>query len=527
MSGEVTVTGFGVRTAFGTGTEALRRGVFAGVPSFQPTTRFDTGPYRTPMAAAAPDGPDAVEDWALRHALAQCGAEALDMAGLRPGTEAAVLLGIAGDHTSVTRYWRAAADSPSPRRLPDSSGDPDGPGDPNGANSPVGADRPGDPDGPGGAGGSYGSDGTTGRNADAVPAHLAELLAGGLGLTGPRLTFTNACVASAAAIIHACRLISSGRIDTAVCAGGYLVEEETFGKFDSGRALSRDGMVRPFSADRSGLLLGDGVAAVVLESAEHARRRGARPLTTIAGWGAATDAHHIAQPHPEGVGLARAARQALRLAGDPDGASLGYVNAHGTGTKYNDGAETRGTAGRLPGAGRVDTGQLHQEHHRPPPGGGGRRGVRDHDAGPDGRRTAADRRIRPAGPGVRPRLRTERSRARPTRAGPSPSTPPSGAPTPHSCWSGRDDRERREQREQAEKTVLRSPLGILATATATHGTGRSEDAARHDGPRRHPAAAAARLRGVGLQPAGVRGQQAVPRPNGPVTAPVPPWCWPP
>ncbi|NGO44800.1 beta-ketoacyl-[acyl-carrier-protein] synthase family protein [Streptomyces ureilyticus] len=327
MSGEVTVTGFGVRTAFGTGTEALRRGVFAGVPSFQPTTRFDTGPYRTPMAAAAPDGPDAVEDWALRHALAQCGAEALDMAGLRPGTEAAVLLGIAGDHTSVTRYWRAAADSPSPTPLPDSSGDPDGPG---------------------GAGGSYGSDGTTGRNADAVPAHLAELLAGGLGLTGPRLTFTNACVASAAAIIHACRLISSGRIDTAVCAGGYLVEEETFGKFDSGRALSRDGMVRPFSADRSGLLLGDGVAAVALESAEHARRRGARPLTTIAGWGAATDAHHIAQPHPEGVGLARAARQALRLAGDPDGASLDYVNAHGTGTKYNDGAETRGLRAAFP-----------------------------------------------------------------------------------------------------------------------------------------------------------------------------------
>ncbi|WP_328768903.1 beta-ketoacyl-[acyl-carrier-protein] synthase family protein [Streptomyces sp. NBC_00286] len=360
MSAEVTVTGFGVRTAFGTGAEALRRGVFAGVPSFAPTTRFDTGPYRTAMAAAAPDGPDAVEDWALRHALAQCGAEALDMAGLRPGTEAAVLLGVAGDHTSVTRYWRTAAESSSPTPLPDG---PDGPGDPNG---PGGADAPGGPgsadgsngpggaDGPSGRNGTDGTDGTDGtygtkdRYADAVPAHLAELLAGGLRLTGPRLTFTNACVASAAAIIHACRLISSGRIDTAVCAGGYLVEEETFGKFDSGRALSRDGMVRPFSADRSGLLLGDGVAAVVLESAEHARRRGARPLTTIAGWGAATDAHHIAQPHPEGAGLARAARQALRLAGDPDGASLGYVNAHGTGTKYNDGAETRGLRAAFP-----------------------------------------------------------------------------------------------------------------------------------------------------------------------------------
>ncbi|WP_326760190.1 beta-ketoacyl-[acyl-carrier-protein] synthase family protein [Streptomyces phaeochromogenes] len=334
MSGEVTVTGFGVRTAFGMGADALRRGVFAGVPSFAATTRFDTGPYRTAMAGAAVDGPDAVEGWALRHALAECGAEALSMAGLAAGAEAAVLLGVAGDHTSVTRYWRgdgsdggcgsvvagrahAAEPQMSQPRAPEKQ--------------PV-----------------RGTSTDVKRVADAVPARLAELLARGLGLVGPRLTFTNACVASAAAIIHACRLISSGRIDVAVCGGGYLVEEETFGKFDSGRALSRDGMVRPFSADRSGLLLGDGVAVVVLESAEHARRRGARPLAGVVGWGAASDAHHIAQPHPEGVGLARAARQAMRLAGDPDGDALDYVNAHGTGTKYNDGAETRGLRAAFP-----------------------------------------------------------------------------------------------------------------------------------------------------------------------------------
>ncbi|MFC8665420.1 beta-ketoacyl-[acyl-carrier-protein] synthase family protein [Streptomyces sp. NPDC057199] len=326
MSGEVTVTGFGVRTAFGTGADALRRGVFAGVPSFAATTRFDTGPYRTAMAGAAVDGPGGVEDWALRHALAECGDEALAMAGLAPGTEAAVLLGVAGDHTSVTRYWRGDGSS--------------------GSCGSVVAGRavPRAPDGATVRGTST----DVRRVGDAVPARLAELLAGELGLVGPRLTFTNACVASAAAIIHGCRLISSGRIDVAVCAGGYLVEEETFGKFDSGRALSCDGMVRPFSADRSGLLLGDGVAVVVLESAEHARRRGARPLAGVVGWGAASDAHHIAQPHPEGVGLARAARQAMRLAGDPDGAALDYVNAHGTGTKYNDGAETRGLRAAFP-----------------------------------------------------------------------------------------------------------------------------------------------------------------------------------
>ena len=305
MGGEVVVTGFGVRTAFGSGAAAIRRGVFGGIPAFAATTRFDTGPYRTSMAAAAPDDPaaavqDGAKAWALRQALADCGAEATEMAGLPPGTDAAVLVGAAGDYTSVTRFWRAG--DPDRRRAAASAG-------------------------------SY---------VDAVPAVLAESLAAHLRLGGPRFAFTNACVASAAAIIHACRLIASGRIEVAVCAGGYLVEEEVFAKFDSGRALSRDGAVRPFSADRSGLLLGDGVAAVILESAGHARSRGARRLSTVVGWGAASDAYHIAQPHPGGVGLAAAARQALSRAGDPSGTTIDYINAHGTATRHNDVAETRG-----------------------------------------------------------------------------------------------------------------------------------------------------------------------------------------
>ncbi|WP_128376440.1 beta-ketoacyl-[acyl-carrier-protein] synthase family protein [Streptomyces cavernae] len=335
----VTVTGYGVQTAFGVGPEALRRGVFAGVPAFRPTTRFDTGPYRTAVAAVAPadpagsDSPDGVDGWALRDALQRCGDAALGMAGLGADGQAAVLLGVAGDHRSVTRYWGGAGGSveASPGELSYI-----GRGSDVARRAHAAEPQMSQPRAPGA------------HLADAVPAQLAELLGDGLGLVGTRLAFTNACVASAAAIIHACRLISSGRIDVAVCAGGYLVEEETFGKFDSGRALARDGMVRPFSAERSGLLLGDGVAAVVLESAEHARRRGARPLASVVGWGAATDAHHIAQPHPEGAGLARAVQQAMRLAGDPDGASLDYINAHGTGTKYNDGAETRGLRAAFP-----------------------------------------------------------------------------------------------------------------------------------------------------------------------------------
>ncbi|WP_413803412.1 beta-ketoacyl-[acyl-carrier-protein] synthase family protein [Streptomyces iranensis] len=329
MDREVLLTGFGVRTAFGTGADAVREGVFDGRPAFAPITRFDTGPYRTGLAAtggqAAP----------LREVLAEVAGAAVAMAGLPTGAEAAVLVGTAGDFTGLTRYWRAA-DAPGAPGAPGSSGSSGSSGSPG---SPVpGSPGPGSPvrgsPGPGSPGAV-----DSGGAAETVPAWQAETLADTLGLRGPRLAFTSACVASATAITHACGLIASGRADTAICAGAYLVEEENLAKFDSGFALSRDGMVRPFCADRSGLLLGDGAAAVVLESAESARRRGARALGALTGWGAAGDAHHIARPHPEGAGLAMAAGRALRRAGGP---RIDYVNAHGTATRYNDPAETRG-----------------------------------------------------------------------------------------------------------------------------------------------------------------------------------------
>ncbi|GAA3353440.1 beta-ketoacyl synthase N-terminal-like domain-containing protein [Streptomyces antimycoticus] len=285
------LTGFGVRTAFGTGADALREGVFDGRPAFAPITRFDIGPYRTGLAAAY--GPAAP----LRDVLAEVAAAAVGMAGLPTGAPAAVLVGAAGDFTGLTRFWRAR----------------DSPGSPGAA--------------------------VSGGAAETVPAWQAEALADTLGVRGPRLAFTGACVASAAAIAHGCQLIASGRAETAICAGAYLVEEENLAKFDSGFALSRDGMVRPFCADRSGLLLGDGAAAIVLESVDGARRRGARALAALTGWGAAGDAHHIARPHPEGAGLVAAAGRALRRARGP---RIDYVNAHGTATRHNDPAETRG-----------------------------------------------------------------------------------------------------------------------------------------------------------------------------------------
>jgi 3-oxoacyl-[acyl-carrier-protein] synthase II len=294
MGRDVLLTGFGVRTAFGSGAAALREGVFDGRSVFAPITRFDASAYRSNIAATSGEGAP------LREVLAETTASALEMAGLHKGAQAAVLVGSAGDFTGMTRFWRAAAD-------------------------PAAKD-PDSPEGPGAI-------------ADTVPGWQAEALAAEFDLHGPRQAFTSACVASASAIIQAGRLIATGRIEAAVCAGAYLVEEENLAKFGSGFALSHDGVVRPFSADRSGLLLGDGVATVVLESAESANRRGARPLAALTGWGAAADAYHVVRPHPQAAGLVSAARQALRRAGNP---RIDYVNAHGTATKANDPAETRG-----------------------------------------------------------------------------------------------------------------------------------------------------------------------------------------
>lgn len=172
-----------------------------------------------------------------------------------------------------------------------------------------------------------------GRDVTAVATEVAAAT----GLSTPDRVYTAACVAASSAVADAAAGIAAGRLDRAVVAAGFLLDAGTFGLFDAGRALARDGRVRPFSAGRQGILLGDAVVAVVLEAADQLR--GAEPLATLAGWGRAGDAYHVCQPRPDGTGLARAARAALRTAGVP-AAEVGYVNANGTGTPASDAAES-------------------------------------------------------------------------------------------------------------------------------------------------------------------------------------------
>lgn len=158
------------------------------------------------------------------------------------------------------------------------------------------------------------------------------------GLAGVTRVYTGACVAAATAVADAAALVAAGRHPRVLVAAGHLVEPGIFAAFDAGRALARDGELRPFSAGRSGTLLGDAAAAVLVEADTAAAARGAPVAARLAGWGRTGDAHHVCRPEPAGEGLARAVTAALTRAGVAP-QEVGYVNASGTGSPLADRAE--------------------------------------------------------------------------------------------------------------------------------------------------------------------------------------------
>ena len=282
--GSVVVTGTAVLSAYGRGADALLSGTLSGRPAFAPVQRFDVSARRVRFAATMPDFPE------LRPEVTRAVSEACDDAGLSPSDRAAspLFLAIHGDP--------AIARAPEP-------------------------DQPG-----------------------LGPEAFTTAVCGDCGLAGHGFRcYMSACVAASSAIADAAAMIARGHADRVVVAGGYLVECDQFALFDAGRVLADDGQVRPFSAGRRGLLLGDGVGAVVLESRESARARRAPPLARLAGWGRTGDAYHPCRPEPNGHGLARAITAALARAGIAP-SDLGYINAHGSGTGHSDPAETNALA---------------------------------------------------------------------------------------------------------------------------------------------------------------------------------------
>ncbi|CAB4243466.1 3-oxoacyl-[acyl-carrier-protein] synthase II [Methylacidimicrobium sp. AP8] len=171
------------------------------------------------------------------------------------------------------------------------------------------------------------------------PQQQAVDLQRAFGLCGRSLVIANSCSSGTDALGHAAQMIWSGEADCVLAGGFEALAETVFVGFDSLRILTA-GRCAPFDQRRSGLLLGEGAAFLVLESLEHASSRRARPLCLLSGYGQATDLYHLTQPAPDGTALCRAIEAAL-LSAKVDPGEIGYLNAHGTGTCLNDESEAR------------------------------------------------------------------------------------------------------------------------------------------------------------------------------------------
>lgn len=179
-----------------------------------------------------------------------------------------------------------------------------------------------------------------------IPNMAAGLVSMRYGLKGPNFAPVSACASSAHAIGESYRMIREGMADAMVTGGSEAaITGLTVAAFANMKAMSTRnddlaGASRPFDADRDGFVLGDGGAAVVLESLEHAERRGAAILGEVVGYGLSGDAYHMSAPAPEGEGAQRAMRMCLADQGiDPS--RVDYINAHGTSTPLGDIAETQ------------------------------------------------------------------------------------------------------------------------------------------------------------------------------------------
>ena len=160
-----------------------------------------------------------------------------------------------------------------------------------------------------------------------------------LGVRGPVQSLSSACASGGLAIGAALDAMRDGEAEIAVAGGSDSLCQLTYGGFNSLRIVDPE-QCSPFRGRRQGINLGEGAGILVLETLEHARRRGARPLAELLGIGASCDAHHMTAPHPEGAGAALALAQALADAG-VEAEDVGFINAHGTGTPQNDAAEWR------------------------------------------------------------------------------------------------------------------------------------------------------------------------------------------
>jgi 3-oxoacyl-[acyl-carrier-protein] synthase II len=309
VSPRVFVTGVGVVSSVGLGREAFFRALESGVSGISPVASFDAAPLGRENAGE-------VKDFDARDHLSQveqrrmgrCSAMALAAARmavtdaeLQPsqlaGPRTAVVLGTTMGEAQILaeleQEWILRGQGAVPRALIP----------------------------------RYGS--------TLLPIQVARAL----GARGMVLTLPAACAAGNYAIGFASDMIRAGRADIVVTGAAELLQELQFSGFVRLAAMAPE-KCQPFDLNRQGLLLGEGAGLLILESEAHAMRRGARLHAEVRSHGLSCDAYHITRPHPDAVGSIVAMRAAIERSGiTPD--DVDFVNAHGTGTKHNDLAESK------------------------------------------------------------------------------------------------------------------------------------------------------------------------------------------
>jgi 3-oxoacyl-[acyl-carrier-protein] synthase II len=311
----VVVTGVGLVSAVGIGTEPTWRALLAGESGLGPITHFDASEFSTRFAAEV-KGFDPLRfvekkeakkmDAFIQYAVA-ASLFAMEDSGLRITPENAERVGVfissgIGGFATIEREHRALLEG-GPRRV-----------------SPF-----------------------------FIPACIINLAAGHVsirfGAKGPNSATATACSAGAHAVGDAFKIIQRGDAEAMIAGGSEAaITPMGIGGFAAMKALSTRNDApqkasRPFDRDRDGFVIGEGAGVLVLESLESARTRNARIQAEIVGYGMTSDAYHITAPSTDGDGAVRVMRAALADAAiRPE--EVGYINAHGTSTPYNDRTET-------------------------------------------------------------------------------------------------------------------------------------------------------------------------------------------
>lgn len=315
---QVVVTGMGVISPVGHTVEEVWQNVLEGRPGFGPITHFDPSNYPTRFAGEVKDfDPErymSMKDARKMDPFMQYGVAAgklaFEDAGLTaPEGEAAERMGAIigagiGGMVSIEKLRDLIRDYDGPKKV-----------------SPF-----------------------------FVPGAIINMVAGHLSilynLRGPNIGLATACTTGTHCIGYAARMIERGDVDVMLAGGAEMViSPGGVGGFCAARALSTRNddpshASRPWDQDRDGFVLSDGAAVLVLESLEHARKRGARIWAELIGFGVSADAYHITAPPEDGAGAALCMRNALKDAGIAPEA-VDYVNAHGTSTVIGDLAECR------------------------------------------------------------------------------------------------------------------------------------------------------------------------------------------